>query len=146
MNYLNQLPPIYGYFYKEFSPIGKPSNTNKVRKYFTANNAAKIDAIRHEIKRLKDDLIISEIEHFLLLHDLIMAVNDVANIAGTYGHYLSKFVKEPNLLYYYNRLLSQPKVLFLDIKYIGYAEEIASNLNGDICYIDPPYIEKTICS
>jgi hypothetical protein len=30
-----------------------------------------------------------------------MAVNDIANIAGTYGHYLSKFVKEPNLQFYF---------------------------------------------
>lgn len=143
LNYLNQLPPIYGYFYKEFSPSGKPSNTNKVRKYFTANNAAKIDAIRHEIKRLKDDLIISEIEHSLLLHDLIMAVNDVANIAGTYGHYLSKFVKRAE-----SPILLQPtsfstKGIISGHKiYRGYAEEIASNLNGDICYIDPPYIKR----
>ena len=92
LNYLNNLAPIKGYFWKEFSPDGNPTDTEKPRKYFTSSNAAKIDAIRNEIKRFKEENLITEIEHSLLLHDLIMAANDIANIAGTYGHYLSEFV------------------------------------------------------
>ncbi|MBK7851278.1 MAG: DNA adenine methylase [Bacteroidetes bacterium] len=45
LNYLNNLKPIKGYFYKEFSPEGEPTNT-RPRKYFSSKNAAKIDAIR----------------------------------------------------------------------------------------------------
>ena len=143
INYLNQLPPIQGYFYKEFSPAGTPSNTNKVRKYFTPENAAKIDAIRCEIKRLKCSGIINEHEHSLLLHDLIMATNDVANIAGTYGHYLSKFVKRAEV-----PIMLQPSVFLAKGNIVGhkvfkgYAEEISSELSADVCYIDPPYIKR----
>jgi adenine-specific DNA-methyltransferase len=143
LNYLNNLKPIKGYFYKEFSPEGKPSNTKKPRKYFTSKNAAKIDVIRKEIKGLKDKKIINEFEHSLLLHDLIMAANDIANIAGTYGHYLSKFVKraeDPILLY--ASTFSNKGNLEGHKVFRGYAEDVAIKLTGDVCYIDPPYIKR----
>lgn len=143
LNHLNNIKPIKGYFFNEFSPEGNPINATKVRKYFTAENAAKIDGIRKEIKKLKKRKLITELEHSLLLHDLIMASNDIANIAGTYGHYLSKFVKRaesPIELYpssFSNIGRTEGHQIFK-----GYAEEISANLKGDICYIDPPYIKR----
>lgn len=142
-NYLNNLEPIKGYFYKEFSPEGSPQNTRKKRKYFTAANAAKIDAIRKELKELKANNILSDTEHSVLLHDLMMAANDVANIAGTYGHYLSKFVKRAESpLKLYSSTFSNKGNLTGHNIYLGYAEEMASSLNADFCYIDPPYIKR----
>ncbi len=88
---LNSLSPKKGYFWKEFSPEGKPENGEEPRRYFSADNAKKIDASREFIKNLKQKNMISEIEHSLLIHDLVVSANDAANIAGTYGHYLSKF-------------------------------------------------------
>lgn len=73
----------------------------KSRMYFTSENTLKIDAVRRKIKEWHEHKMIRDVEHSLLLHDLIMAANDVANIAGTYGHYLSHFVQrstEPILL------------------------------------------------
>lgn len=143
LNYLNNLKPLRGYFYKEFSPEGEPSNTNRPRKYFTAKNAAKIDAIRKEIRNLRKKSLITEYEHSLLLHDLIMAANDIANIAGTYGHYLSKFVKraEDPILLYPSSFSEKGKLKGHEI-FRGYAEDVASKLSGDVCYIDPPYIKR----
>jgi adenine-specific DNA-methyltransferase len=143
LNYLNNLKPIEGYFFKEFSPEGAPTNTSKPRKYFSSKNAAKIDAIRKEIKTLRKKDLITDFEHSLLLHDLIMATNDIANIAGTYGHYLSKFVKRAE------DTISLNGSSFSDVGKLsghkvfrGYAEDVASELKGDICYIDPPYIKR----
>ncbi len=142
IDHLNALLPVQGYFYKEFSPDGSPTNGCPPRMYFTTHNAAKIDAIRKVIKEWHSSKIITDVEHSLLLHDLIMATNDIANIAGTYGHYLSHFVKraldpiklkkctfcsDTNI----NHVVSQ-----------GYAEELAPNLEADFCYIDPPYIKR----
>jgi len=143
LNYLNNLKLVKGYFYKEFSPEGKPSNKTKPRKYFTSKNAAKIDAIRNEIKSLWEKKVITDIEHSLLLHDLIMAVNDVANIAGTYGHYLSKFVKraEDPILLYASSFSKEGKLKGHKV-FRGYAEDVAGRLSGDLCYIDPPYIKR----
>ncbi|MEG3660192.1 DNA adenine methylase [Arenibacter palladensis] len=143
LDYLNNVKPIKGYFFNEFSPEGNPINATKPRKYYTAENAAKIDAIRKEIRKLKKKKLITEIEHSLLLHDLIMASNDIANIAGTYGHYLSKFVKraESPMFLYQSKFSSLGRTEGHQV-FKGYAEEIASQLVGDICYIDPPYIKR----
>jgi adenine-specific DNA-methyltransferase len=143
LNYLNNLKPVKGYFYKEFSPEGQPSNSNRPRKYFTAKNASKIDAIRKEIRVLRKKNFISEVEHSLLLHDLIMAANDIANIAGTYGHYLSKFVKraETPILLSASTFSNKGKLYGHEV-FRGYAEDVASRLSGDVCYIDPPYIKR----
>jgi len=140
---LNNLQPIKGYFWREFSPDGKPDNNASPRKYFTSENAQKIDAARAFIKMLKEEKAITEVEYSLLINDLIMAVNDVANIAGTYGHYLSKFVSRAN----------QP-IKLIPTKFEkggrenghkifhAYAEELAQNIQAKLCYIDPPYIKR----
>lgn len=143
LDHLNKVQPIKGFFTKEYSPIGNPDAGCKPRMYFTGENASKIDAIRSQIKKWHETRKITDVEHSLLLHDLIMAANDIANIAGTYGHYLSHFVQRA----------TQPIVLlpsvFDEDKNInghevrkGYAEEIAIQLYGDVCYIDPPYIKR----
>lgn len=142
LHYLNSLPPIRGYFFKEFSPDGNPTNAVP-RKYFTPSNAAKIDAIRKEIKNLKKNMIINDLEHSLLLHDLIMAVNEIANIAGTYGHYLSKFNKRAlDPIKLKPTPFSNTGNLEGHTVYKDYAENVAKNLKGDLCYIDPPYIKR----
>lgn len=143
IDFLNHVKPIKGYFWREFSPGGKPKNTSKPRKYFTEENAAKIDAVRLFISKLKTEGAINDIEYSLLIHDLIMAANDVANIAGTYGHYLSKFVSRA----------MQP-IRFLPTKFVkkgsienhrviqGYAEDVCKDITCDLCYIDPPYMKR----
>lgn len=143
LNHLNNIIPQDGFFVKEYSPGGSPAAGCKPRMYFSTENAAKIDAIRLIVKKWHADQLITDVEHSLLLHDLLMASNDIANIAGTYGHYLSHFVKRAT------EPISLSPSLFDDDENIngheirrGYAEEIAGNLYGDVCYIDPPYIKR----
>jgi len=140
---LNATLPVKGYFWREFSSAGQPLNTEKPRNYFTPENAESIDGIREAIKSLHASGQITALEHSLLLHDLIMAANDVANIAGTYGHYLSKTVKRASIpirLQPTNLRVSpdgeQHRVLQ------GYAEDIASKIECALCYIDPPYMKR----
>lgn len=141
--YLNNILPIQEYFYKEFSPEGVPSNTLRPRKYFTAQNASQIDAIRKSLKYWKEKNIINDLEHSLLIHDLIMATNDVANIAGTYGHYLSKFTKRAEVkIKLTPSSFSNAGSINNHKIYRGYAEEISTCLEADVCYIDPPYIKR----
>lgn len=141
--YLNSLPSKDGFFTKEYSPSGTPAAGCKPRMYFTANNASKIDAIRETIKDWHTRNFINNTEHSLLLHDLIMAANDIANIAGTYGHYLSHFVKRSEDSIQLSPSLFDPDVN-IDGHEIrrGYAEELAKELVADVCYIDPPYIKR----
>ena len=72
-----------------------------------------------------------------------MAANDIANIAGTYGHYLSHFVKRAE-----DAIRLTPTIFETNSNIVGheirkgYAEEIAGELEADVCYIDPPYIKR----
>ncbi len=140
---LNNVPPINGYFWKEYSPEGNPSNTPKPRFYFTANNAKKIDGIRYWIKKLHQESHVTDLEHSFLIHDLVMAANDVANIAGTYGHYMSKITGRakdticlsPTNFHKRNGLINHRVIQ-------GYAEDVASSIKCDLCYIDPPYMKR----
>lgn len=143
IDYLNNLQPIAGFFTREYSPDGKPVVGCKPRKYFTQENASKIDVIRTSIRHWYENGLLTDNEHSLLLHDLIMAANDIANIAGTYGHYLSHFVKrstEPIKLIC-TSFEPNENIVGHEIRK-GYAENISSNLMADVCYIDPPYIKR----
>ena len=137
---LNNLSPQRGLFWNEYSDQGTPKNGAKPRKYFTGENAAKIDAIRAKIKEwrltgLQDDAC------DLLLHDLILTINDVANIAGTYGYYRSSWNKsslKPLLLEpsRSNKFHTNHRVLQ------GNIEEVASQIDANACYLDPPYTKR----
>jgi len=142
ISHINALSPIEGYFYREFSQDGVPNNGSNPRNYFSPSNAKKIDAIRDFINYLIESQQISSIEESVLKHTLIMAVNDVANISGTYGHYLSK--------------LSTSSLKDIELKTItfsnmgridnvvlqGFAEDLAPSITADLCYIDPPYMKR----
>lgn len=143
LDYLNSLSPTKGFFFTEYSPAGTPINASKPRMYYTEFNAGKIDSIRTTISQWYSTSLISHLEHSLLIHNLILDSNDIANIAGTYGHYLSHFVQRS-----LSELMLKP-ILFDPSDNInnhtvrrGYAEDLASSMYGDICYIDPPYIKR----
>ena len=93
LKYLNSLPGKEGYFFNEFSSEGTPKNGSPSRKYFTSDNAKKIDSIRDKINEWGKLSLLSDIERSVLLHSLILSVNDVANISGTYGYFLANYSK-----------------------------------------------------
>lgn len=142
ISYLNNLEGIEGYFFKEFSPDGEPQNGSPSRKYFSSDNAKKIDAIRKTLEYWEINNIIDEKEISLLKHSFILAANRVANISGTYGYFLSKLSKNAlkpiNLEFIH---LNTNDNVGHTIQQ-GYAEEISKNLKVDLCYIDPPYIKR----
>lgn len=142
LQYLNALPGVESFFFNEFSPDGTPSNGNEPRKYFTSENAMRIDAIREKINDWIDKKTITPLEESLLKHTLILSVNDVANISGTYGYFLSDFKKnalnaiELKTVEFYPENAHGHQVLH------GFAEELATNITADLCYIDPPYMKR----
>ncbi len=141
---LSSLKPIEGYFMRELSKGGAPSNGERPRNYFTPDNAMRIDAARQWIRESRAEGLLSDLEHSLLLHDLIMASNDVANIAGTYGHYMSKTAAraEQPLLLTPTAWVPLPHDVGGHQALQGYAETVAAGLQADLCYIDPPYMKR----
>lgn len=142
LKYLNCIESKKSFFYREFSSEGTPRNGTPSRKYFTSENAMRIDAIREKINEWIDDKLINKSEESLLKHTLIMAVNEVANISGTYGYFLSSFKK--NSL---DRLELKPVDFYDDnneghVIKLGFAENLAATIKADLCYIDPPYMKR----
>lgn len=142
LDYLNRLEPIESFFFREFSPEGVPVNGCDPRKYFTSNNAKKIDAIRERINEWINNGRLNELEESLLKHTLIMAVNEVANISGTYGYFMANFKKNAM-----NELILKPVDFYEENSenhtvLQGFAEELSSGITADLCYIDPPYMKR----
>ena len=142
LEFLNNLTPKQSFFYREFSPAGTPLNGCPPRKYFTAENAEKIDAIREKINEWIENGNITPNEESLLKHTLIMAVNEIANISGTYGYFLSDFKKNA-----VDPIVLKPVEIYTGnatghIVRLGFAENLAGLITADLCYIDPPYMKR----
>ena len=138
---LNALAPRRGFFHREYSDEGSPRNGCKPRAYFTGENAGRIDAIRATIRAWSARGLLSAVERDLLLHDLILAVNRVANIAGTYGYYRSSWnrsAREP--------LRLEPSATAPaggDHRVVqGRVEDTVAGLDADVLYLDPPYTKR----
>lgn len=142
LTFLQNLMPIEGMFYREYSPDGSPLNDTPPRQYFSSENAKLIDAINKQLNFWRDENRLTEIEEAFLRHDLVLAANRVANIAGTYGHYRSKWNKSS----LQKIVLKKANILTDDnIKHTvlqGQAENLSKNISADLCYIDPPYMKR----
>ena len=140
IKYLNELPSIEGGFiHNNYSPASNVY-VGFERKYFTEQNASKIDTIRLKISEWKNEL--SEAEHALLLSNLILAVSDVSNVAGTYGCYLKKWkissLKDIKLKPS-NFILGERKDHLITSMN---AETALEKYNSPVVYADPPYTKR----
>lgn len=132
-----------GFIWKEYSPASA-KQVGIERKYFSEENAVKIDGAVELIHRWRKENQISEKEFVLLMATLIYAVNDIANIAGTYGCFLSKWTPQAK-----NMLDLKPLALRVDkVAYsISMMDvfQIKCSFN-DVVYLDPPYSKRQYAS
>ena len=139
---LNSLAPQDGHFRLEYSPAGTPVAGCKPRQYLSTENAERLDAITRRISEFEQAELLSENETALLRHDLVLATNRVANIAGTYGHYWSKWTRAAGTSL---RLSPSEFVSGARTDHIvtqGRAEDVAPSVSADLCYLDPPYTKR----
>jgi adenine-specific DNA-methyltransferase len=141
IKYLNNLDGIEGFIYKNYSPGGTYGQTYS-RKYFTDDNAKKIDAIREKIEKWNKLNLIKEQEYYFLLASLIEAVPFVANISGIYA----AFLKEWDRRAFKKLTLEVPEIINSNEKhkvFYGDGLKILDQVKGiDILYLDPPYNER----
>ena len=137
LEHLNSLPPEDGFFFREYSPEGAPRD-GPPRRYFTHQNARKIDAIRKALREWDRAGLLGEPDLCLLLADLVRATNSVASIAGTYGCFMKHW--DPRAL--------RPLVLTRSVitpgsrphrVYCTDANSLVRKLGFDVVYLDPPY-------
>ena len=140
---LNAAKPKHGFMWREYSPASIDT-CGLERRYFTEENAARIDAIRALIREWAEAGTIDEHEERLLIADLFGALNRVANIAGTFGCFLSKWTSQ-----------SQDKIAMRcrELKARGVHVEATigdvfdvQNSALDLVYLDPPYTKRQYAS
>lgn len=138
---LNRLDPVNGFMVREYSPAGRPEGGHPPRQYLSEENAGRLDAILGQLRTWELDGALESREIALLHHDAVMAVNEVANIAGTYGHFWSKWTSSSR------RRLELTATEFFNFRtdhevHQGRAEDVSRSLECDVCYLDPPYTKR----
>lgn len=136
---LNAVAGSPGFIHREYTPASV-AHVGLERKYFTESNGARIDAMRAQIAAWRDEGLLSEAEHHLLLSDLMQAANSVANISGTYGCFLRSWT--PGSL---RPVTLKPRRLAAHtVDYVATAGDVAALRTewNDVVYFDPPYTKR----
>jgi adenine-specific DNA-methyltransferase len=130
---LNHLNGNEGFIFNEYSENGA-----KERLYFSEQNGKKIDAIRQQIEKWKNDNTINSKTYFFLLASLLESADKVANTASVYGAYLKKIKKSAQ-----KNIVLEPAIFSInDNEHEVYNEDsnlLIKKIEGDILYLDPPY-------
>jgi adenine-specific DNA-methyltransferase len=140
---LNAAKPKYGFVWREYSPASMDL-CGIERRYFTCANAARIDAVRALISDWVKSGSINEVEERLLIADLLGALNRVANIAGTFGCFLSNWTSQSqdNIAMRCRQL----KASNVHVEaMVGDVFEVP-NVVDDLVYLDPPYTKRQYAS
>jgi adenine-specific DNA-methyltransferase len=140
LHYLNNIKNEEGFIFSHYTPESLKIDGIE-RKYFSTENGNRIDSIRTKIYEWFNDSEITEDEYFYLLASLLMAVQKVSNISGTYGAY-NKF--------WDTRSAKPLRLNFIDIVSSEFRHQafnkntfdLLNDVECDIAYIDPPYNER----
>lgn len=138
IDYLNNLEGTAGYFFENYAPSGLFN-----RKYFSDNNAKKMDAIADCLLKWKKIL---SPEKYNYLNGIFMCAADkVSNTSGTYGAYL-KIWRSMALK---DLVLEVPIITSQGVNHIYQKDVIdfvKENKGFDIIYLDPPYNKRQYAS
>ncbi len=135
--YLNHLPPEAGFMYENYCDVGTVGKEHSWM-YFSAVNAGKIDAARHQIQRWHDGKAITDPEFYILLASLLEAVPSVSNTTGTYAAFL-KFWESRSQK---PLTLAVPHIIPSVQNHRVYkqdANNLISQIECNVLYLDPPY-------
>lgn len=139
LRHLERLAPEAGFIYEHYCPEGRAGSEHE-RRYFTPENAAKIDAIRRHLHAWRTRGALDDDEYFVLLTSLIEAADRVANTTGIYAAYVKSW--QPNAR---RPLKLRPPRLVLDTGRecrayrMDAIDVVAAAGPFDLLYLDPPY-------
>lgn len=140
---LNAVKPKHGFIWREYSPASIDT-CGFERRYFTQENAARIDAMRALIGEWVEAGTIDRVEERLLIADLFGALNRVANIAGTFGCFLSKWTSQSRGKITLRCRELKTRGVRVDAT-VGDVFDVP-NAVGDLVYLDPPYTKRQYAS
>lgn len=127
---------IHGFVYENYSPGGSD------RMYFSEENAGRIDYFRMQIEQWKEQEQITEEEYVYLLACLLESVSDVSNTAGVYGAFLKHWDHRALKPVVFSKIDSGDGVAGVVESFNNKIEDIISNIECDILYLDPPYTQN----
>lgn len=136
LRHLDGLPGRPGHITRHYSPAGCAG-----RRFFTVDNAERIDRIRGTIAMWRRGGLLSESEEAYLVACLLDAADKVANTAGTYFAHLKQYSRKA-----LKRMTLDPLLVSDNGKrnrcYVKDARELAASSDTDVLYLDPPYNER----
>lgn len=128
-----------GFIYNHYCP-----GSGSGRLYFTDHNGQRCDGIRSMLEVFRRGKDITEDAYYWLLATLINSMDKRANTASVYGAFLKHFKKSA---------LEELKLEMLPVidgkKGVVYnkrAEDLITEIKGDILYLDPPYNSRQYCA
>lgn len=125
-----------GFIYQNYSPGASE------RMYFSKENAGRIDFFREIIEKWYESDKITNNEFAYLLACLLESVSGISNTAGVYGAFLKHWDKRALKPIIFNRIDSSPGIA-KNIKVLNSRiEDIISDIDCDILYLDPPYTQN----
>ena len=129
---LDRLPGCGGYVTESFSDHGKDG-----RRFFTEDNATRIDAVRSRILDWRTNGLLSMNDEAYLLACLLEAADRVANTAGTYMAHLKSWTR---------KALKPLSLRAIPIDDNGFVNRCSrrdarqtAETDADVLYLDPPY-------
>jgi adenine-specific DNA-methyltransferase len=137
LSYINGLKDTEGFIYLHYTPASK-DNDGVERKYFSRANGKRVDSARAKIQDWLDAGSIDPDEYYFLLASLIIAVQKISNISGTYG----AFNKYWDARAYKPLVLRPIEVIPSRFDHKAYCEDsfdLIERIRCDIAYADPPY-------
>ena len=131
--YLNTIEPVEGWFVIEYA---------KKRKFFTVENAGKIEAIRKIFQKWEKEKLLTDGERKVLLASLINSMDRVANTAGTYYAYLKSWNRKALQVFLFKLLIPLASKRHNCCHHIE-ANELVKKRHFNILYLDPPYNKRS---
>jgi adenine-specific DNA-methyltransferase len=133
---LNHVAPKYGYLTKNYSTIG-----NTRRKFFSKENASRLDGMRDQIESWYSSGLLSDRERLYLVAVTIDGADKVANTAGTYYAYLKKLSRRARKGVQLTPIIPSANG-YSNKCNLGDARSVVQSHQADVLYLDPPYNER----
>jgi len=135
---MNKHSSTVGFITTHYSPHG-----SNERKFFTVENAKRIDYIRNQLEIIK--CTISDDEYQFVLASILLSADAVSNVPAVYGCFLKNFKAKAtkNLTLNPIHMITIPAIVGSNTHNSDVLNvEFIESFKSDLVYLDPPYNER----